>query len=79
MITENGTLVSQISAGIQLQYQSLQKQHNDFTSHLQTQLQQLQSQLSHLQTQLAQAQAAGWCSDLNIMLEYLKNCSILPD
>ncbi|KAH3773668.1 hypothetical protein DPMN_175036 [Dreissena polymorpha] len=58
LLIENGGLVSQISSGVQMQYQSLQKQHNDFVTHLQAQLQQLQSHLSHLQTQLAQAQAA---------------------
>ncbi|XP_060593424.1 calcium homeostasis endoplasmic reticulum protein-like [Ruditapes philippinarum] len=58
LITENGPIVTQISSGIQIQYQSLQKQHNDFCNHLTTQLQQLQTQLTQLQTQLAQAQAA---------------------
>ncbi|KAL4236438.1 hypothetical protein ACF0H5_004823 [Mactra antiquata] len=58
LITENGPIVTSISSGIQLQYQSLQKQHNDFTNHLHSQLQQLQTQLTQLQTQLAQAQAA---------------------
>lgn len=58
LIIENGPIVTQISSAVQLQYQSLQKQHNDFTNHLQSQLQQLQTQLTQLQTQLAQAQAA---------------------
>lgn len=58
LIKENDAVVVQISTAMQLQYQSLQKQHNDFSSHLQNQLQQLQTQLTQLQTQLAQAQAA---------------------
>ncbi|CAE1284660.1 CHERP [Acanthosepion pharaonis] len=49
LITEYGSIVTQITAAIQAQYAQLQKQHQDFASHLNIQLQQRQQQLQLLQ------------------------------
>lgn len=54
LLNENAALVGQITSGTQQKYANLQKQHQDFVSHLNSQLQQLQQQLQMLQQQAVQ-------------------------
>ncbi|GAB1610650.1 calcium homeostasis endoplasmic reticulum protein-like isoform X2, partial [Argonauta hians] len=49
LITEYSQLVTQITASVQAQYGQLQKQHQEFASHFNVQLQQRQEQLQLLQ------------------------------
>lgn len=54
LITQYASVVSQITNNTQQQYNGLQKQHQDFASHLGLQLQQLQQQLQQLLQQQQQ-------------------------
>lgn len=56
LITEHGDIVRMVSNNVQQQYSSLQKQHLDFTSHLNSQAQQMQQQLQQLLQQQQQQQ-----------------------
>ncbi|KAK3090307.1 hypothetical protein FSP39_010801 [Pinctada imbricata] len=55
LITENAAIVGQITNETQQKYGALQKQHQDFSSHLSNQLQQLQQQVQSVQAQIQAA------------------------